>query len=210
MKKLLIAIVLGFLFHCSFGQDKIELKDGRVLNVKIIEQSGKYIKYKMTDYVDSPELTIRANWIEKIEYQNGQIDLMGNQNPRRRKPFGINTGIAFFREAEGATLSASIDYFIIPQICIEINAGTKAEAASFFAAGSKFHLNSNYSSNKLTPYTGVLFGTDEGYGFIQIPVGVNCLFNSGFNVSLSLSQLFYTDSYQDTLFELKLGWKFKM
>lgn len=188
----------------------IRTKDDQQLNVKIIEKTNRHIKYRMIDYEDGPIISINNNRISKIEYKNGVVDLMGNQNPRKNKPFGISAGMALWLPEEGGMFSSTLDYFIIPQVDLEINIGTDLEDGLYFSAGGRFHLNSNISDNRLTPFTGLLVGSEFGDRFMQIPVGLNYLSKPGFNTSLSLNQMFFFDSWQVTFIELRIGWKFKI
>jgi len=211
MKNLLTILLLTLIFKNGFGQDIISKKDKKQINVRIIEQTNKIVRYKMIDYEDGPVLSIRTNRISKIEYKNGYVDLLGNQNPRKNKPFGINAGIAAELTGGGGLFSSTVDYFIRPQIDLEMNLGVSdLSGGIYFSAGSRFHLNSNTSENKLTPFTGLLFGSNYGEGFVQVPVGINYLTNLGLNASLSLNQMMSFSSWQATFVELRLGWKFKL
>ena len=107
--------------------------------------------------------------------------------------------------------SSTLDYFIIPQIDLEMNLGASdLSGGLYFSAGSRFHLNSNSSENKFTPFTGLLFGSNYGEGFVQVPFGINYLTNMGLNVSLSLNQMISFSTWQSTFVELRVGWKFKL
>ncbi|MEN8117430.1 MAG: hypothetical protein ABFS16_10650 [Bacteroidota bacterium] len=205
---ILFTLVIGLNLD---AQDKIFTKDSRELTVKILTQTNKLVTYRNADYFDGPVFSIKNSQIEKIEYKNGQIDLMGNQNPRHYRPFGINTGMMIGLNDEVAYYIVNMDYFITPQIDLQVNIGSEVEGGSYFSAGSRFHLNSNYSANRLTPFTGLLVGAEYGEGFIQVPVGVNYIGERGFNISLSVSEVFYPkDEWQTTFAELTLGWKFKL
>ena len=211
MKNILIIILLILVFQHISGQDIITTKDKKQLNVRIIEQTNKIVRYKMIDYEDGPVLSIRTNRISKIEYKNGYVDLFGNQNPRKNKPFGINAGVAKELTGGGGMFSSTLDYFIIPQIDLEMNLGASdLSGGLYFSAGSRFHLNSNSSENKFTPFTGLLFGSNYGEGFVQVPFGINYLTNMGLNVSLSLNQMISFSTWQSTFVELRVGWKFKL
>jgi len=211
MKNLLTILLLTLIFKNGFGQDIISKKDKKQINVRIIEQTNKIVRYKMIDYEDGPVLSIRTNRISKIEYKNGYVDLFGNQNPRKNKPFGINAGVAKELTGGGGMFSSTLDYFIIPQIDLEMNLGASdLSGGLYFSAGSRFHLNSNSSENKFTPFTGLLFGSNYGEGFVQVPFGINYLTNMGLNVSLSLNQMISFSTWQSTFVELRVGWKFKL
>jgi hypothetical protein len=211
MKNILIIILLMLIFQHMAGQDIITTKDKKQLNVKIIEQTNKAVRYKMDDYEDGPLLMIKTNRIRKIEYKNGYIDMMGFQNPRKNRPLGINAGYAAELTTGGALFSATADYFAIPQIDLEINIGTSDLSGElYYSAGSRFHLNSRYSENKLTPFTGALFGSYYGDGFVQVPAGINYLTSMGINASLSINQMISFKSWQATFLEFRLGWRFKL
>ena len=209
MKRYLALIILAFVFNYVAGQDKIETKDNKQLNVKIVEKTGKVVKYKMPDYSDGPVLSIKTSRISKIEYMNGVVDLMGNQNPRKNKPFGISIGGAKWVSSSGLMFTSTMDYFITPQIDMEINIGADSYQLFYFSAGTRLHINSNYSEKRITPFTGVLFGYEYGKEFIQIPLGINYIHTSGINASLSINEMFFSNEYQTTI-ELRGGWRFKL
>ena len=210
MKKTLTLLVMAYLFNYAAAQDKIETKDNRQLDVRILENTGKVVKYKMSDYSDGPVITLKARRIEKIEYKNGVVDLMGNQNPRKAKPLGISIGGGKWVSSTGLMFTASMDYFITPQLDMEVNIGTDSQKPFYLSAGPRFHLNSSYSDNRLTPFTGALFGYEYGKEFVQIPLGVNYihkLSKLNFNFSLSVNELIFSNEYQ-TIIELRGGLRF--
>lgn len=211
MRKIILLLTLSLAFKISFGQDIITTTDKKQLNVKIIEQIDKSYRYRMTDYEDGPVLMINSKQIAKIEYKNGYTDLMGYQNPRKNRPLGINAGYAGELTSGGALFSATADYFVIPQIDLEVSIGTSDLSGElYYSAGSRFHLNSKYSERKLTPFTGVLLGSYYGDGFVQVPVGINYLTGMGLNASLSINEMISVKSWQATFLELRVGWRFKM
>ena len=143
MKKYSLHNIFAACLQYGFGQDLITTKDKKQLNVKIIEQTNKSVRYKMPDYEDGPVLMMKTNRIRKIEYKNGYTDMMGYQNPRKNRPLGINAGYAAELTSGGALFSATLDYFVIPQVDLEINIGTSDLSGElYFSAGSRFHFNS--------------------------------------------------------------------
>ena len=209
MKIFLLIIFFGLMIQDVAGQDKIITTDNQLLNVKIHELTNKVVKYKMTNYAEGPVIWLSRNRISKIEFQNGVVDLNGNQNPRKVKPFGISAGIALRLSEEGGMISTTVDYYVIPQVDLELNVGTDFEG-SYFSAGTRIHLNSSSSDNLFTPFSGFLIGTDFGFGFIQVPVGINFASKLGLNVSLSLNEMLYFQNWQTTFAELRVGWRFKI
>lgn len=211
MKKLILIALLSLTVKYGSGQDIITTKDKKQLNVKITEQTDRSVRYKMPDYEDGPVLMMKTNRITKIEYKNGFTDLMGYQNPRKDKPFGINAGYAAAITSGGVLYSATVDYFVLPQIDLEANFGTSDLSGDFyFSAGSRFHLNANYSEHRLTPFTGVLAGSYYGDGIVQIPAGVNYVSKIGINASLSINEMMSFKAWQTTFIEFRLGWRFKL
>ena len=130
-------------------------------------------------------------------------------NPREDRPFGISLGAAYFITVESGIAFFCADYFVIPQLSLVANVGVTDFEAPYFAVGGKGHLNSSASTSKFTPFLGVLFGSEWDEFMVQIPLGLDFISKKGFNVSLSLNQIFYFDSWQETFIDLKLGWRFK-
>ena len=208
-----ISLIVGIVFFISnsvvYGQDKITTKNKETLNVQVLEKNKNYVKYKMADYTDGPVIIIKSQAIDKIEYKNGVIDFLGNQNPRKDKPFGISVGGIKWLSSSGLIFSTTMDYFVIPQLAVEVNVGADSHQVLYFSAGARIHVNSDYSKHRLTPFTGVLFGYEYGQEFIQIPLGVNYIHKSGINVSLSFNEMIFSNQYQTTI-ELRGGWRFKV
>ncbi len=209
MKKFLSVVFLVFVFYLASGQDKIETKDNKQLDVKIVENTGKVVKYKMPDYPDGPIISLKAGRIEKIEYKNGVVDLMGNQNPRKEKPLGISIGGAKWISSAGLMFTSSMDYFLTPQVDLEVNMGADSQQILYLSGGARLHINPNYSEKRITPFTGLLFGYEYRDGFIQIPLGVNYIHKSGINISLSVNEMIFLDQYQTTI-EFRGGWRFRL
>ena len=209
-KLLIVSIILLTSGFGAYGQDKITTKNKETLNVYILEKSEKYVKYKMAGYTDdAPVIIIKSGAVDKIEYKNGVIDFLGNQNPRKEKPFGISVGGIKWLYMSGLISSMTMDYFIIPQLAAEVNAGADASQVLYFSAGARAHVNSNYSKFRLTPFTGLLFGREYGDEFIQIPLGMNYIHKSGINISISVNEMIFSNQYQTTI-ELRGGWRFKL
>ena len=209
MKKYITTLMLIFAAGCIYGQDKIITRDNKQLDVKIIEDSGKDVKFKISDYPDGPVITIKRSGIEKIEYKTGMVDLMGRQNPRKDKPFGISIGGAKWLSSSGLMFTSTMDYFVIPQVDVEVNMGADSRQILYLSAGARVHLNSSYSVSRITPFTGALFGYEYDNEFVQIPLGINYIHKTGINVSLSVNEMIFSNQYQTTL-EIRGGWRFKL
>lgn len=218
MKKILTFLLLIFVSKAVFCQDILNTKDKKQIKVQIIEQTPTIVRYKMLDYENGPILSMKASQISSIEYKNGLIDKLGNQNPRRNKPLGISTGIFVDVPDRDGRFSATLDYFVIPQIDIEITFGTDLyRDLSRFTVGPRFHLTSDNSENRFSPFTGFLFGSSYEEDFFQIPVGVSFITKAGFSTSLSLNGTINRKTHiyeyirpQRMTFEFRIGWRFKV
>ena len=68
-------VVFLFLGICSVAaQDLIILKDGNVIESKVIEISTTEIRYKRFDHLDGPTIVISADKVLSIRYQNGKVE----------------------------------------------------------------------------------------------------------------------------------------
>jgi len=201
------------------GQDKIITKKNEELNVRIVNQTTNTINYISVKNDSGQIMTLKKNRIYKIEFNNGFIDMLGNQNPRKNRPLGFSMGYEFskeetymhrlttYTEREIQHITSTIDYFIIPQLNLELtvfNLGT-----SGFTTGMKIHINSNKSKVGITPFTGILFGSLPYEKLVLLPVGINYLGKSGLNLSMGCNWLFY-NSKETIALEMRIGWKFKI
>ncbi len=219
MKKslLFIALFIGFLTITVKGQDTLILKNHKQFNVKILKNSQKSIDYRFSDYPDGVVFSIKPIKVSKIVYKNGYVEDFGNKNPRVNRPFGVSTGICLGLTypgnlGDGGTFLVSFDYFIIPQVDLQLNMGTEFDDYYYYSLGATFHLNKTNSKARFTPFTGALIGSDYYYTrltYIQIPIGVSYINNWGLSASLSLSSMFYFNDYPLLTAQLKIGWRFK-
>jgi hypothetical protein len=212
MRKIGFIFLLFLIFNNITAQDKIIAKNGNQLIVKILEKDRRVVKYKMPDYPDGPVLSIKAGSITRIEYLNGTSDLMGNQNPRKEKPFGVSIGGGKWISSSGLMFTSTMDYFITPQMDVEVNFGADSQQLFYISGGMRLHINSNYSENRITPFTGALFGYEYEKEFIQIPLGVNYIYKLSkwnFNFSLSVNELIFSNEYQ-TIIEFRGGLRFSL
>lgn len=62
----------------SYAQDVISLKSGNKVSAKILEINTSEIKYKRFDNPNGPTYVVSKSDIQKIEYENGTVDLLGS------------------------------------------------------------------------------------------------------------------------------------
>jgi len=220
MKKLLLFLTLlvGLIVVNAKAQDTLYLKNHQPMSVKILKSSKNAVSYHFSDYPDGPLFSVKPAKISKIVYKNGYMEDFRMKNPRINRPFGISTGLSLAVTYPGnlgyagGMFLLSFDYFILPQIDLQMNLGTQFSEYYYYSLGATFHLNKTNSRTRFTPFTGILVGSDYDYtrlSFIQIPIGVSYINNWGLSVSLSLSSMFYFKDYPLLTAQLKVGWRFK-
>lgn len=75
-------IILFFfaLLSCNilFAQDFIHFSNGEVLRVKVTEVGTSEIRYKKFDNLNGPDYVVAKSEVQKIQYENGQADVLSN------------------------------------------------------------------------------------------------------------------------------------
>ncbi len=220
MKKslLFLALFVGLIVVNVNAQDTLYLKNHKPLKVKILKNTSKMISYRFSDYPDGVIFSVKPAKISKIVYKNGYIQDFGTENPRMNRPFGVSTGLCLAATEPGnlgyggGMFLLAFDYFIMPQIDLQMNLGTELSEYYYYSMGATFHLNSNNSHARFTPFTGVLFGLDYDYTrlfFVQVPVGVSYINHWGLSASFSLNSMFYFKDYPLLTAQLNIGLRFK-
>lgn len=86
MKKfLLFFLLLTFISHISFTQDKIFRKNGKIVEAKIVEIGSDEIKYKEFNNPDGPIYVLETDRISKIVYADGRTEkfVMNIKDPEK-------------------------------------------------------------------------------------------------------------------------------
>jgi hypothetical protein len=210
MKNSIVFVLLVFFFQHTYAQDTILTNDKQKLEVQILEKSDHLVKYKLNDFSDGPVFDMKAGQIRKIVYRNGTVDLMGYENPRKSKPIGISFGKTFMVTADdGVMYTVTTDYFILPQVDLELNLGSNTYDSYYYSVGSRFHLNSTNSRKTITPFIGLLAGSFTGITFVQVPIGLSYISKFGLQASFSINQLQYSYTNWMSIFaEFRVGWRF--
>ena len=216
MKNYLIVILFTLGLQPLYCQDKIITTDKKDLDVKIIEQTDKLVRFKISGHEDGPIFSMKLRSISSIDYKDNNIVPFFNQNPRYLKRFGISAG--FVPGINENNITLTLDYFIIPQIDIEVTYGSDFyRDLSYFTCGSRFHANTDLSAKRFTPFTGLIYGSSFEEEFFQIPVGISFITKTGFSTSLNLNatlhnktRIYYYVPPQRTIVEFRIGWRFKV
>ena len=82
---------------CSVAaQDLIFLRDGDIIEAKVMELSPTEIRYKRFDHLEGPTVVIPANNVLSIRYENGTVErinavpIAGQNITQNKFRFGIN------------------------------------------------------------------------------------------------------------------------
>ncbi|MEF9478079.1 hypothetical protein ACR1PO_00625 [Chryseobacterium sp. RRHN12] len=77
MKTELYLLPLLLMGTVGYSQDKISMKNGTSLDVKLVEIGTSNITYKELDNLDGPTHSLDKSKIYKVTYSNGKIDILG-------------------------------------------------------------------------------------------------------------------------------------
>jgi hypothetical protein len=102
MKKSFVLMIVVLFFGVAFSvsaQDMIVLKDGNMIEAKVMEISPSEIRYKRFDHLDGPTIVIPTANVLSIRYENGTYEIINAgtmpqqentaMNPNKFR-FGIN------------------------------------------------------------------------------------------------------------------------
>jgi hypothetical protein len=171
---------------CSLAaQDLIVLKDGNMIEVKLIEISPSEIRYKRFDNLDGPTFVVPAANVYSLKYENGKTELInavpisGEKKPPAMEPDKLYFGISadpsgFLMYGPSALIEFAKNHFnsqfyvSFPSIGLMIK-------ADGFGIGAGASLNYLWLTRLGAFYLGALFDY-SGYkvsipGLIQMPNG---------------------------------------
>jgi len=123
---LLFIIILMFTTISGNAQDKIFIKTGSNMEVKILEININDVKYKKYDNLEGPIYTIDKNKINMIIYENGTKDMFGgeanvNKNISKQSQSGLISGsklyltyvnTAFKKNVDGANAEIMLNSYL--------------------------------------------------------------------------------------------------
>jgi len=108
MKRFYILIILfvGWSFYVN-AQDLIILKDGNMIEAKVIEIFPTEIRYKRFNHLDGPTIVIPVTNVLSIRYENGTYEIINADTmPQQENIQGKNTAIDPNRFIFGINLNA--------------------------------------------------------------------------------------------------------
>lgn len=137
---------------------------------------------------------------------------------------GFHYSEGFDISIAGGSPMIKINHFISPQLELETHLLTDFKYIYYHAFGPKYHFLPIGSGKCITPYIGLLMGSENGLGFVELPVGFNFIYNKRINASIGLMTYSYMYDiprlFEPTwnnkfpwdvflgIFELTIGWRF--
>ena len=94
-----VFLFVGGLFSAN-AQDLIVLRDGNIIEVRVVEISQTEIRYRRFDHLDGPIIVIPTINVLSIRYENGRVEILNSAltSPpvnvtTQRDPRSINIGV---------------------------------------------------------------------------------------------------------------------
>ena len=162
------------------------------------------------DNIESLDYSKSKEDLKKHEDKTVQEKLIESTNPRLTNPFGININIG----GPSILLSFSSDYFITPNLNIEVGLGFIG-----LFGGIKYHLNGKKDDKNWTPYLGLyavhipkieFITTTPARNGLYIPIGIQYMSNKGYIVGAEIAGITISDIANGTPVwgAIKLGYHF--
>jgi len=88
MKRIIILTVLFLLagLYTIAAQDLIVLRNGTMLEARVLEISQTEIRYKRFDHLEGPTIVIPIDDVLSIRYENGRQESFANRTPSPVSP----------------------------------------------------------------------------------------------------------------------------
>ena len=71
---LFLLIVVGFCFNNALAQDVVRFKNGKEVQVKILEMTEDVVSYKKWSYLEGPTINAPMSKVVSITYANGETE----------------------------------------------------------------------------------------------------------------------------------------
>jgi hypothetical protein len=181
---LIFTVVFLFLGICSVAaQDLIVLRDGNMIEAKVIEISPTEIRYKRSDNLEGPTIVIPADRVLSIKYKNGTQEIINanantGQKNTQTKPVTLAMDPDKFIFAMSANPGSLLTYPSFSSLCFEFGKGHfNSEVHLFFPALWEFGLGGLATFNYFWPNSvgGFYLGGGVGsiYPYYVATIGLN-------------------------------------
>jgi hypothetical protein len=217
----IFTVVFLFLGICSIAaQDLIVLRDGNMIEAKVIEISPTEIRYKRSDNLEGPTIIIPADRVLSIKYKNGAQEIINADTNTGQKNKPVDTTPAMdpdkFIFAMSANLGISSafaakfggEFLFVPSVCLEFGKGHFNSEVHIFMSGGLVTFNYFWPNRVGGFYLGGGCGgggwenlaADE-YGLLFPTVGLNI----GWKFVTQSGVYFRTGTYLGVIYYYGLG-----
>ncbi|MDR0473778.1 MAG: hypothetical protein LBH43_08950, partial [Treponema sp.] len=124
-----VFLLAGGIFYVN-AQDLIILKDGNVIEAKVIEISHSEIRYKRFDHLEGPTIVVLKADVLSIRYENGTSEIISAAGPESAPADNRTTALdpdkltfAFNANGGGALLAGTSMPGAGPSLCFEFSKG---------------------------------------------------------------------------------------
>jgi hypothetical protein len=208
--KFLLVAAISLVCVVAKGQDKIYLKDGKIIEAWIQEKNDKEIVYKVFNTADSPTVVVRTRMVDKIVFRNGQETSVIPQGVRMSRPFAANVGPAFTIGSENIrSFKFQVDYTVSQSLSFLLNGLLETEGGGGMAAGAMYFFDS-YRAKPVKGYASLQLGVFQGDFLFQGSFGISLATTKGFDLKFGLSSMTIYKLDFDTYImpEILIGWRF--
>jgi hypothetical protein len=203
-----------FLFMCGLfsvnAQDLIILKDGNIIEAKVLEISPTEIRYKRFDHLDGPTIIVMAVDVLSIRYENGKTEIINAASQLATTPQRVpsqqptvSDANRPFRSPRLNTIGGTVGYLGISNFGFSLNGTVSPAPYTFFDFNiglgfAAFSFNGNINFCGFVPFGnngwyggigmggGVLEVVDSMNGFFAINAVTGLLFFNWLNISATL------------------------
>ena len=111
-----VFLLIGGVFYVN-AQDMIVLKDGNMIEAKVVEISSTEIRYKRFDHLEGPTIVIPATNVLSIRYENGNYEIINvdampqQENAQAKNPTNTAMDPNKFTFGINANAGGALGYF---------------------------------------------------------------------------------------------------
>ena len=186
MKRLFIVFTF-FAGHFLNAMDLIILRDGNVIEARVVEISATEIRYRRIDHLDGPIIVISVDRVLSIRYENGRIEVFEatQQTPAVTQPniptqvqpsIPVTQANQLERNPRLNTIGATLGYQGISAFGFTVNGTVSPANYTFFDFNLGLGFNSFAFTGRVNFNAFVPFNTGGWYAGIGIVGGYNELF----------------------------------
>lgn len=189
MKRLFIFFIVFTFFagHFLNAMDLIILRDGNVIEARVVEISATEIRYRRIDHLDGPIIVISVDRVLSIRYENGRIEVFEatQQTPAVTQPniptqvqpsIPVTQANQLERNPRLNTIGATLGYQGISAFGFTVNGTVSPANYTFFDFNLGLGFNSFAFTGRVNFNAFVPFNTGGWYAGIGIVGGYNELF----------------------------------